>query len=231
MSLIEWETFEGTPDVSISLDTVNPIHGLGSMVFHKNPVGFGRNGVVRRNVVGQQYLRSGALRGIFEPRLFTAAALNRVRYGITFLWSADNPDPANNGTGHMYMAGYDTYGLGGGGEWGVWRFHNGLKGAITTIQNGPVASPAIAHGQPFTLDVQWQQDTDEHHGVRIIVNVGTTDDFAGMTEVCDVIDLASSGALMGESFGEGPGYANTAGSNELEFAVDRLGGDAYQGRP
>ena len=230
MSTLDYEKFPSTADVSISSDDVNPIDGLGCMVFHKNPVGYARNGLVRRTVPGERYMRSGALYGLFEPRLLTASGSIQTLYGFSFLWSADGQNPANADAVNLYLAGFDSYGSTGAGHWGVWRYTNGFKGTRTLIFEGP-STPAVAHSEKFSLDVQWRQDDEELDGVKVILQVGTEADFSDLAPVLEVIDLSAGGALMGESFGEGPGYQNPSGGGELEFAVDRIGGDAYQGRP
>ena len=212
-------------DVTISLESTDPIDGLGSMRINKNAVGFNRHGFARRNVNGERDMRSGALQHVFEIDAGAVAGFNRCYWGVIFLLSADE-NIADTGTASFYLAGYYTNGNAGAGEWGIWRFPNDLGDAPTQIGGPGPSSPAVALGEVFALDVEWRQDALELLGVQIIVAVeegpNLSDPYGNLTELVNETDLQSAGALMGESFGEGPGYSNrAAGSDQITIFVDK----------
>lgn len=226
MPIQSYDALVTSGDVTVSLETSDPIDGLGSMRINKNAVGFNRHGFARRNVNGERNMRSGALQHVFEIDAGAVAGFNQCYWGVIFLLQEDENIADPSATASFYLAGYYTNGNTGAGEWGVWRFANDLSDAPTQIGGPGPSTPAVALNEVFAMDVEWRQDALEILGVQIIVqieeNPNLSDPYGNLTEVANVTDLESSGGLMDESFGEGPGYSNrSAGSGQITIFVDK----------
>ncbi len=231
MGAADWQIFTSHAEAQITFEVINPIDGASSFNFHKDDVGANRNGIIRRVEASNDKLRSGALTAALEPKLLTAAGANRVRYGVAFLWSTDLDPTDTANTVKLYLAGYDTGANSSAGGWGVWRYDTRLGTGEVTIAQGP-STPAVVQDQPFVMDVEWRQDPNFIQGVQVLVRVNMSPDlqdpYSGLSEVVNTVDLATSGALMGESHGEGYGWdamAASVGSGEMAFLVDKIRGD------
>ncbi len=245
MAINDHEFFAFSPDVSLGAEVVHPIHGAASIFFHKAPVGSNRHGAFRRlapahpdpvtGVVGvdQVNLRSGALTMAFLPKRLTESGAVHTRYGILFLMDRDEDPTDTSSNVQFYLAGFDTHAHSGAGAWGIWRYSGGSFGAnpVTLWQSDAADAPAIAHDSPFIFGVEWRQDPTFIRGVQLFLRADLAPNLATpydhLTLITTQVDLATAGALMGASFGEGAGYESVSGNGELHFCVDRIRGEGF----
>lgn len=224
MSIGEWN-LDTAGAATISQESSNPIEGTGSYDFDKGQ-SFD-NVAMLRNVPAERNKLAGAIQAAYNPVLnLHSGSGTKLYYGVVYLIDEDVDITAAASTPTFYLAGYNPAGA-GGGTVNVWRYVNRDLGTEPTLL-GSVTAPTIAQDTPFTMQVEWRQDSGSIGGVQSIIRMGTALDFTDLAEVLNVTDTIVNGAQMGPSFGEGFAWSAISGNpgafNPSTLRIDAISG-------